>query len=143
MPAKSALQFIGYEVSQLYYKKATNYIGGDEIQISPQFKKNVMEVGESRYDVSLGIIISGAEDQLLPFEICVELTGHFNLINEGNETKALLKQIINQNTVAILFPFLRSTVAAVTLAANISPVILPVINLASVFEEESKKQEEN
>lgn len=136
MPAKSALQFMGYEVNQIVYRKTNHAIEADEIRISPQFKKSVQELGANLYDVSLGILIQGSEEQPLPFEIGVELTGHFFLVDEE---EPLRTQVINQNTVAILFPFLRSTVASVSMAANVSPVILPIINLAGAFEE--KEQE--
>ena len=132
MQAKSALQFLGYDVSVLRFKK-TDAINEKGFQVTPRFKREVKALPDECYDVGLGILIRGSEESPIPFELCVELTGHFKAFftDESEQTK---KQLTTQNTVAILFPFLRSTVVSLTLAANIPPVLLPVINLAGAFE---------
>lgn len=132
MQAKSVLQFLGYEVSLLRFEKR-DAVNKRDFQVTPMFKREIATLPDDCYDVTLGIIIRGTDENPIPFELCVELTGHFKatFVNESEQTK---KQLTTQNTVAILFPFLRSTVASLTLAANIPPVLLPVINLAGAFE---------
>ena len=134
MLVKSALQFVGYDVTRLQFEKNSLFVGAGEVQITPKFKKEVSELGENSINVTLGVLIENTESSPTPFNLCVELTGHFNAQFSGEESLPFREQLINQNTVAILFPFLRSTVASLTLAANISPVILPIINLAGAFE---------
>ena len=135
MPVESALQFIGYDVNQFQFKRTGVSIENNEFQITPQFKKNITEVGVNVYDVSLELLITGSEEQPLPFELYVNMTGHFNLICEESMPDPLRYQLVNKNTIAILFPFLRSTVASITLASNISPVVLPIINLSDAFDD--------
>ena len=142
MPVKSALQFVGYDVSKLQFEKNLFFVGDGEVQITPKFKKEVIELDENMISVTLGVLIENTETNSTPFNLCVELTGHFNAKFTGEESQSFREQLINQNTVAILFPFLRSTVASLTLAANISPVILPIINLAGAFEKPDSDSEE-
>lgn len=132
MQAKSVLQFLGYEVSQLRFEKKDAFEGTD-FQVTPMFKREVKTLPSDCYDVTLGILIRGTEDNPIPFEIHVELTGHFKGFF-SDEPERTIQQLTNQNTVAILFPFLRATVASLTLTANIPPVLLPVINLAGAFD---------
>lgn len=132
MPGKSVLQFLGYDVNQLRFEQKNASETGD-FQITPAFKRSVTALPSDHYDVTLGILIRGSEEKPIPFEICVELTGHFQA-EFTDESEKVRQQLTNQNTVAILFPFLRATVASLTLAANIPPVLLPVINLAGAFD---------
>ena len=142
MPVKSALQFVGYDVTKLQFEKNSLFVGDGEVQITPKFKKEVSILDENSISVSLGVLIENTDSNSMPFNLCVELTGHFKAKFSGEESQPFREQLINQNTIAILFPFLRSTVASLTLAANISPVILPIINLAGAFEKPNGETEE-
>lgn len=64
-------------------------------------------------------------------EICIE--GLFHL--ERWEHPDLLP-LIRSNSIAILFPYLRTLVSMVTANANISPYVLPVMNIAAMFDHE-------
>lgn len=64
-------------------------------------------------------------------EICIE--GLFHL--EHWEHPDLLP-LIRSNSIAILFPYLRTLVSMVTANANISPYVLPVMNIAAMFDHE-------
>ena len=142
MPAKSMLQFSGYEVNKLYFEKNSSFAGNGEVQITPIFKKEITESSPTAFDVTLGLSIESTEAEQMPFNLCVDLTGHFQAVFSGEENDSFREQLKNQNTVAILFPFLRSTVASLTLSANVSPIILPIINLAEAFLGENDKASE-
>lgn len=47
------------------------------------------------------------------------------------------------NSIAILFPYVRAFISTVTLQANISPIILPTMNLSSLQEELKKNTKAN
>lgn len=136
MQDKSLLQFLGYEVNKLQFKKSDASVNTGEIQLVPRFMKSVEDLGDNNYNVTIGVLIEQSQDQHLPFELCVELTGNFKLVMDDSNLD-IKKRLLNQNTLAILFPFLRSTVASLTLSANITPVLLPLINIAAVFAEEN------
>ena len=51
--------------------------------------------------------------------------------------------LIRSNSVAILFPYLRSIVTMITANANISPYVLPVMNIAAMFEQNAESKSDN
>lgn len=87
----------------------------------------------------LGVQIGDIDgDTSLPFYINVEIEGDFAL-SENDQADILMKQ----NAVAILFPYLRSTLTMLTTVANINPIILPTINLAKMFESEQTQESDD
>ena len=127
----SPLRFLSYSVENLEYKSLPDTNEANEIELQPDIRAKLIKKDDRCYDLSLSVSLAPEEDRSLPFEIKITLVGHFEF-SEGEDVFAdnRKEQILRQNTVAILFPFLRSTLAAVTTIANIPPVILPVINFA-------------
>lgn len=64
----------------------------------------------------------------MPFELKVSMVGHFTYPEQEDEDTVAKDHILQENTVSILFPFLRSIVAALTSNANIPTLMLPVMN---------------
>lgn len=60
--------------------------------------------------------------------ICIE--GVFSMPNWDKDESRLL---MISNTVAILFPYLRSLVTIITANANVPPYTLPVMNINELF----------
>ena len=49
--------------------------------------------------------------------------------------------MLNQNCLAILFPYLRALISSYTALANVSPILIPAINIANtnMLDENEKK----
>ncbi|GLU50732.1 hypothetical protein Dfri01_01930 [Dyadobacter frigoris] len=62
--------------------------------------------------------------------VIVECTGIFKF--EGQIEFEEIPSYFYKNSIAILFPFVRSFVSTVTLQANIQPLLLPTMNLSSL-----------
>ena len=73
----------------------------------------------------------------LPFEAKLLLSGRFKCGESVDADKAM-----KVNAVAILYPYVRSTFSLMTTLGNISPVVLPTINLAQMFEREERDKQE-
>ena len=54
-------------------------------------------------------------------------------IEKGNMADSLYEQIMKQNTVAIVFPFIRSQVSLLTTQPGMQPIILPPMNIAALM----------
>ena len=63
----------------------------------------------------------------------VELVGTFAFSNSENVNKNLYDNLINKNAIAILFPYLRSQVTLITSQPNMTPIILPPININTLL----------
>ena len=136
---KSTLQFKGYRVIQARYSvNGFQSEGGDVAELKQSYTQDVRALGDNTYSLTLGVEIGtlGAEGPL-PFYATVELEGRFVLSNIENAD-----ELMKRNATSILFPYLRSTLSALTTIANINPVFLPTINLAQMFEDEEKREME-
>ena len=131
MLSKSNLQFLGYSVNRLHYEEIES--DGAEFSINPQFTRTLKKSGESDYLVEVRVLLEPHEKAPLPFRIDIEIAGQFRIECEDEDLK---KQLIEKNTLAILFPYVRSALSSLTLLANIPPLIMPLFDLTKVFEEE-------
>lgn len=132
MPVNSCLQFNGYEVSRLHYEPVETDIS--EFNLRPEFKKSITELDENNYIVDLSVSFAPAAGAPLPFIVDVAIRGHFFVESENTAIKDAL---ISDNTVAIMFPYLRMLVSCITNMANITPVLLPVINLSQALNDKA------
>lgn len=131
MAKASALKFKDYTVEEILFKNVPVSVDKQEFELHPHFKRELTEVGENQYDLKLAVEMISTEEHPMPFDLRVSLIGHFVLGNESGEVSEKLKNsILKNNTVAILFPFLRAIVASVTTNANIPSLVLPIMNFA-------------
>ncbi|WP_416358930.1 protein-export chaperone SecB [Caldicellulosiruptor danielii] len=86
-------------------------------------------------------MFGNAEENNFPFSLEISLTGYFR--GSENIEREKFIELTKYNGTAILFPYLRSAVSDITKAANINPLILPVINVINFIKEQEKKDKEN
>lgn len=140
MLVESRLHFAGYEVNNLQFKLNKEENREAEFKICPAFTKEIEDNGDGTYDVRLIVSIESTKEKPMLFDLVVDITGHFVLADDSGDEE-FREQIINQNTVAILFPFLRTIVASLTTTANVSALMLPIINLSAAFDAEQNSEE--
>ncbi len=138
--AKSCMQFKGYEVNEIIFHLYPNYVNENELKITPSFKMNIASSNTDEYNVQLIFSLQPNDENPLPFSMDVTMTGFFE-IKMDTENEILKQTLLHENTVAIMFPFLRAIIASLTSTANINPLILPVINLSNSFKNETLKSE--
>ena len=131
MAKASVLRFKNYTVEEILFKNVPVPVDRNEFELHPHFKRELAEIGENQYDLKLSVEIISTETHPMPFDLKVSLVGHFVIEDESGAISESLKgSILKNNTVAILFPFLRAIVASVTANANIPSLVLPVMNFA-------------
>lgn len=132
MPKRSTLQFHNYSVLEQYYKKCSIPDGMNSFNLKPEYTRSISSTSGDCYDVKLSVEILPDVDSVAPFELRASIVGHFSFSDvpeDGTEQGEKFKRnILNQNAVAILFPFLRAIVATLTTNANIPAMLLPVAN---------------
>ena len=67
-----------------------------------------------------------AEKNNYPFEMQLNVTGHFRVTSDGS---ANADDLFRVNAVAIRFPYLRALVTTFTANCNVPPLILPPVNV--------------
>ena len=68
----------------------------------------------------------------------VTMHGFFKLEKDEESDPEEVALLCEKNTVAIMFPYLRSAVSDISLKANTSPIILPTVNIVSLLENSKK-----
>lgn len=137
MKNKSVLDFIDYRIDKFIFQK------NEEFRISEGKKVEVdfnFSFGSDQKDeiferkITCDIFDEDYKNNDKPFYLSLTLTGKFRIFGfeKGNE---MHDEIIKKNTLAILFPYVRSIISHMTLEMQIEPVTLPPLNINSFFEE--------
>lgn len=83
-------------------------------------QRNITNTGEHEYDVELILFVRKTD-----LSVSVTAKAHFKYEADQYEME---NDIIKSNTVAIMFPFVRSQVTLLTTQPGMSPIVLPPIN---------------
>lgn len=97
-------------------------------EMNLNLKKEIKEIENGCFVVTLTLSIS--KDQELNVKVVAEAT-----FSMDNEDKEFVRNIMNNNTVAIMFPFIRSQVSLLTTQPGMAPIIVPPINIEKFVEE--------
>lgn len=126
---KSQLRFIDYIVEKVEFYN--NFNDNEDVDLD--------------FDISSEIELSGDEDNIFltrlnieifrdakkngyPFSMNLTISGIFEFENIDEEMK---KSFMEVNSVAILFPYARAIVSSYTANSNVTPLILPAINVVN------------
>lgn len=127
----AVIQFIGYRVMNILYKCDPSFeLPQGEVQYKYNFSKSLAILSETEVqeNVCANVFYSTTDNiEEAPFRITVEIAGRFRCNNEW-------KPELERNVLAIMFPYLRSIISTITCNSGREPIILPTINIASLFE---------
>lgn len=112
------------EISYHYHAKSEQ-----KIEYIFTFEKSLEEIDNNKYQICLRCNVKDKTDTV---ELHIQVVGEFECELEDGEFKT---GILNENAIAILFPYLRSQICLVTMQPEQIPINLPAINVLSLFEE--------
>lgn len=131
----SSLKFTNYVVNEVNFmtnpKAPKRNIWNLRFDIN-----NVTNVNKEKNEMNIALSVSifeGQEDA--PFYMKVKITGYFELVGEDDINK------FEANAIAIMYPYLRAIVSTYTASANVSPVILPAINVNAMLKNKKEQEE--
>ena len=107
-----------------------NFKSKNDLQVELGFSFNKREYGVF---VSSIRIIGTKKDE---YNFVVRASGYFQ-ISEAVEDSDIL---IQQNAIAIVFPYIRSQISLLTAQPEVDPVILPPMNIAQMVKESIENQ---
>lgn len=126
--SKSVLVLEKISVEKLYFERLSDAVHRVESTDKISFYHNLNKMEDQLFRVRLGVILN--EDG--KYRIEVEISGLFRL----SEDSVLGKKILENNTVAILFPYLRSQLTLLSSQPDFEPIILPALNINALLNEE-------
>jgi preprotein translocase subunit SecB len=106
-----------------------------------EFKNEHFESPEdaNRYKVTVSILIKDKNNSIT---LSIDISGYFSFDTEGNMDENIKNNIILKNTIAILFPYIRSSITVITSQLGIKPVILPIININALINQQRNNKED-
>lgn len=139
---KSVLKFENYYVDEFIFNKNNDFEKeqGQKIDVDLNFEFDT-ERDQDRFKriVTCYIFDENYIEKNKPFYIKVKLYGVFSLSNFDEDNKKH-KELIQKNTLAILFPYIRSIISHMTLEMQVGPVQMPPMNINSFFDKKNKEK---
>lgn len=121
------------QILDLYFSKfdflMTREDNNREYNTSFNVEYAINSSDSSKVRVTVDTLISNSTNSL---SLSLQTVAIFNIEKDDME-EALYEQIMKQNTVAIIFPFIRSQISLLTTQPGIPPIILPPMNIAALL----------
>ena len=124
---ENMLIFKKYTVDEVIFKRNENYDSAQKTRIEFSIDKEVRRKDNQMIVNLITRVFENCEEKNHPFEMTIEITGYFEIENEGKDIN------FEPNAIAILYPYIRAIVSTYTASANINPLILPAINVNALF----------
>lgn len=134
MTGASEMKLINYKVLKTVFELKEEFeFKQGKIDIQPFFNRDISKIDDKFYKITLGIKISNdLNKNPIPFNVEVVISSVFELPNWESEAA---NSIAINNATAIMFPYLRTLLATVTMNGNIPPYMLPIMNISKLFKD--------
>lgn len=135
------LEFRNYVVDDMRYTKNKNFRSKkDDIDLKPKINVK-FEVDDSEIKVFLDIVIGSLDSREMPFEAGCTIVGNFAYHAEANTTGVNIKDLLENNAVAILYPYARTLISQLTQNSNEYPsYVLPTVNVAGLLKKQNNEE---
>ena len=136
----NVLEFNGYSVKEIQYKKNEHFKSDEtSVNLNPNFDFNY-DVKDSTINVELSIKIGNMDSDNLPFSVYVSIVGKFTFHAEEDTQSVGLTELVQTNSLAILYPYLRALVSNITNYSEDFPAYnLPTINVYQVLQDQQNE----
>ena len=126
----SVLKFNNYLVNNVTYKRNLDYNNKNfNNDLTVNIFNNITINGNNMEVNLITKIFENSKEKNYPFEMIVDISGFFEAKNPEN---------FKANAIAILYPYIRAIVSTYTAVSNISPLILPPINVNAMLKNNEK-----
>lgn len=116
--------------TNIHAKKITlldNCLSGDNFKISPKYYKEIHDLGEDKYKLTLIVEVKNTSTNPFPLDVYVEFETHFSF--KEYESKEEISTYLNVNAIQMIFPFMRAAINSIVSAAVQPPLVLPIIDV--------------
>jgi preprotein translocase subunit SecB len=115
-----------------------NHIPLRDFKINPKIQRNtgVLDEAKNKYFTILSVSITSTEEMKLPVNLHVSIRAIFTVQKEAGCEQKHIDRFLRLQGVSILYPYVRSSLSALTGAAGLPPIMLPVVNTVSLFKED-------
>lgn len=136
---KSSLHFIDYIVNFIEFHRNDDFEESTpNIDFNINREVDYLEDEDNTMLVTIEVtLFDNPKENNYPFSMKLNVTGIFELENIALDKR---ESFAEANSVAILFPYIRSLITTYTSNSNVPPLILPPINVLKLIEKEKEKE---
>ncbi len=110
-------------ISESKFKRAEEDL--EDIKLGIKVERDIKKISDNEYRVELALLVADENERISAF---VKGIGRFRTDQEN-------QSLIERNTIAIMFPYLRSYISTLTTQPGMAPVVLPAINIVSMLQD--------
>lgn len=110
-----------------------NKVQPGNFELRPLLSRKVGKIKENLYFTILHLAIKSTKEKPFPVNIIVELVGTFEFKDIENEIE--IDSFLKFEAVRIMFPYLRTIVTNLSVAAMMPPIVLPIIDTSMLFKD--------
>ena len=122
-PYASQLKLIDLIIVESSFSRSEKDIQNAVLKI--EIEKDIQKQPENQYEITLAVRLKEKNDQI---NVYVKSKAHF--ITQQENTP-----LIEKNTIAIMFPYIRSHISTITSQPGMMPIVLPPINIAAMLKD--------
>jgi preprotein translocase subunit SecB len=111
-----------------------------DLGLNIQVSLRCRDTGDGPVAVDFRVRVPSDKEGGQPYDVEVEYVGRFTL---GNLPQGLTREsFARKNAVAIMFPFVRSTIADITMRGSVGPLLVPPVNVVAMLEENKVREDD-
>lgn len=123
---ESSLVLKGFEIIESTFRKEG--ILTDDLKLEVQVNHNLNEQSAGIFEILLEITISDIDKKLY-----VNVKGRAVFATQQEN-----REILEKNTIAIMFPYFRSYISLITTQPGMNPIVLPAMNIVAMVNDQRK-----
>lgn len=108
------------EITESTFRKKADAI--EELELGVHVERNMETIGEDEYEITLNTTVSDKNET-----IYVHVKGKAIF-----RTQLKNMDILEKNTIAIMFPYIRSYISIITTQPGMVPIVLPAMNIIAM-----------
>ena len=141
MPENDSLSVLKLEslsFEEIHYSRDL-LANGKPFEYEMNFNREISSADDNKH-FKVSLIANIRTKEIDSVKVVVKLTGMFFCECEDEELK---KELIQYNTVAIMFPYIRSQVSLVSTQPDIPPITIPAVNVVGLFKEVDQRENDS
>ncbi|MBU5437776.1 protein-export chaperone SecB [Tissierella sp. MSJ-40] len=139
--ATSTLALYDILVDSVEFKmnEGCKYLDEENLRLGFDSKTYESEDGTS-YKITTTTVVNDKENR--DINIKLVMSGYFGFRDEGELSEEQRDHFIEKNTLAIIFPYIRSYITNLTAQSGGKPIIIPPININMLLEDAPEEEED-
>ena len=122
-PYASQLKLVDLMIVESSFSRTEKEI--QDAALEMEIEKDIQKQSEDQYEITLAVRLKEKNNQI---NVYVKSKAHFTTQQENTN-------LIEKNTIAIIFPYVRSHISSITSQPGMVPIVLPPMNIAAMLKD--------